>query len=168
MSAPHEAFTALDSASGSAPGAWTRIDARTAEAGYQDPALGWVTVRAQQDAAGVHATLLPGSSDAAQLLSGHLSGLDSYLAEHHTAVQTLTVAAPSGPDSGLATRQGNQEADRGRDQSANPGTNQGGNQRTNSGVDGSRAESAAPSRKWDTSEPLIHSAPGGSYVSVMA
>jgi hypothetical protein len=47
-------------------------------------------------AGGVHASLLPGSADAAQALGGHLAGLNSYLAEQHTPVETLTLAAPEG------------------------------------------------------------------------
>ncbi len=40
-----------------------------------------------------HASLVPGSADAAQALSGHLAGLNSYLAEQHMPVAALTVAA---------------------------------------------------------------------------
>jgi hypothetical protein len=52
----------------------------------------------------IHAALLPGSEDAAQTLSGHLAGLNAYLAEQHTPVETLTLAAASG--GGIETNTG--------------------------------------------------------------
>jgi flagellar hook-length control protein FliK len=67
-----------------------------AEAGYQDPALGWIGVRAEASGGAVHATLVPQSSDAAQALSGHMAGLHTYLAENRTPVETLTLASFSG------------------------------------------------------------------------
>jgi hypothetical protein len=35
--------------------------------------------------------VVPGSADAAQALSGHLAGLNAYLAEHHTPVEPVTM-----------------------------------------------------------------------------
>jgi len=84
-----------------------------AEAGYQDPVLGWIGVRVDANAGGVHATLVPQSLEAAQVLSGHLDGLHSYLADNRTPVDTLTLAssASDGPqfaaqDTGQGTHQG--------------------------------------------------------------
>jgi hypothetical protein len=108
-----EAFATLDSAGTSEKPAWIHAGAQRAEAGYQDPTLGWVGVRADLSGGGVHAQLLPGSADAAQALGGHLAGLDAYLAEHHTPVETLTLQPPlggwSGPGNGQSAEQGMQQ-----------------------------------------------------------
>ncbi len=105
--APRETFAALDSGvgAGTAVGtpAWIHAGGQRVEAGFQDPALGWVGVRADLNGGSVHAAVVPGSSDAAQALSGHLAGLNTYLAEQHSPVATLTMAAPggSGMESGI-------------------------------------------------------------------
>jgi hypothetical protein len=71
---------------------WTRAGHLQAEAGYQDPELGWIGVRAETIGGVVHATLSPQSSDAAQALSGHLAGLHTHLSDNRTPVGTLTLA----------------------------------------------------------------------------
>jgi hypothetical protein len=95
-----EAFTALESGNRAENGTfgWSRGGHIQAEAGYQDPVLGWVGVRAESSGGIVHATLVPPSQDAAQALSGHMAGLHTYLAENHTPVETLNLA-PFGRDS---------------------------------------------------------------------
>jgi hypothetical protein len=110
-----ETFTALESG--------TKIDAAgpslarsgriQAEVGYQDPTLGWVGVRAEASKGVVHATVLPQSADAAQVLSGHMAGLHSYLADNRTPVETVTLATfggngqhLDGQDSGRGMHQG--------------------------------------------------------------
>ena len=95
-----EAFTALESGNRAENGTfgWSRGGHIQAEAGYQDPVLGWVGVRAVTSGGIVHATLVPPSQDAAQALSGHMAGLHTYLAENHTPVETLNLA-PFGRDS---------------------------------------------------------------------
>jgi len=75
---------------------WTHSTAYQAEAGFEDPALGWVGVRADLSGGAVHASLLPGSEQAAQELGRHMDGLNTYLAEQHTAVDSLVMAAPTG------------------------------------------------------------------------
>ena len=101
--APQETFAALDAGSGVGTPNWIHADGRRAEAGFQDPALGWVGVRADLSGGSVHAALVPGSTEAAQALSGHLAGLNAYLAEQQTPVATLTMAAPgtSGTETGV-------------------------------------------------------------------
>ena len=98
--APRETFAALDSGvgAGTAVGtpAWIHAGGQRVEAGFEDPALGWVGVRADLNGGSVHAAVVPGSSEAAQALSGHLAGLNTYLAEQHSPVATLTMAAPGG------------------------------------------------------------------------
>jgi hypothetical protein len=100
-----DAFAALDAASAEGKATWIHSGTQQAEAGFQDPALGWVGVRANTSGGGVHAELVPGSDNAAQTLGSHLAGLNTYLAEHHTPVETLTMAAPESGRSGLDSGQ---------------------------------------------------------------
>jgi len=114
-----ETFAALDA--DPAPGAinWTHAGARQAEAGFEDPALGWVGVRADMSGGGVHATLLPGSVEAAQALGQHMDGLNAYMALQHTPIESLAMGAP-------ASRDANHSAE--QSQGMNQGTNQGAGQ----------------------------------------
>jgi hypothetical protein len=91
-----ETFAAMDSSAAPGRPAWIHAGAQQAEAGFQDPALGWVGVRADASGSGIHAQLVAGSTDAAQTLSGHMAGLNAFLAEHHTPVETLTLSTTSG------------------------------------------------------------------------
>jgi hypothetical protein len=75
---------------------WVRAGALQAEAGFEDPRLGWVSVRADVSGGAIHAALVPASADAAQVIGGHLDGLNAYLSEHHSAVETITLSAPAG------------------------------------------------------------------------
>ncbi len=104
--AMHETFAALDSDAAHGP-AWLHAGAHSAEAGFEDPALGWVSVRADMSAGGVHAAVVPGTSEAAQTLSTHMAGLSNYLSEHRAPVHTLTLASPNG-DAGFS-QQSSQE-----------------------------------------------------------
>jgi len=88
--AGRDLFAALDSDGASLSSASTR-GTHHAEAGFQDPQMGWVIVRAHAESNGVHASLVPGSADAAQSLAGHLEGLSAYLA-NHAPVQSLTIS----------------------------------------------------------------------------
>ncbi len=92
--AQQDTFTTLDSGMLPASSTWIHAGAQRAEAGYQDPTLGWVGVRADAGGGSIHAALVPGTTDAAQALGGHLAGLNAYLAEHHSQVETVTMAAP--------------------------------------------------------------------------
>lgn len=85
-------WAALDAGTGVGESGWTHAGVQHAEAGFQDPSLGWVGVRADLSGGSVHAVLLPGSADAAQALSAHLPGLSTYLSEEHARVSTLTIA----------------------------------------------------------------------------
>jgi hypothetical protein len=111
---PQETFAALDAGSTVGAPSWVHAGGRQAEAGFEDPALGWVGVRADLSGGSVHAALVPGSTEAAQALSGHLAGLSTYLSENHKTVATLTMAAP-----------GNGGTDAGPDRSMDEGQNQG-------------------------------------------
>lgn len=91
--AAQETFTALDAGTSVGTPGWVHAGSRQAEAGFQDPSLGWVGVRADLSGGSVHASLVPGSAEAAQVLGTHLAGLNTYLTEQQTPVATLTVAA---------------------------------------------------------------------------
>jgi len=92
----HDPFAALDA--DPAPGAlaWTRTGSRQAEAGFEDPTLGWVSVRAGLGSGGVHATLVPGSANAAQELNTHVEGLSAHMAQQRQPIESLSVGAPEG------------------------------------------------------------------------
>lgn len=97
-----DTIAALDSTSGVGAPTWTHAGSQNAEAGFADPTLGWVGVRAGLSGVNVHAAVVPGSIEAAMALSAHLPGLGAYLQELHAPVASLTVASPeqSGPDPG--------------------------------------------------------------------
>lgn len=114
LSIAAQTLNALDAETSPVTPTWVRAGAHQVEAGFQDPALGWVAVRAQADSSGVHAALVASSADAAQSLGGHLEGLNAYLANHHTTVDSVTTAAPE-----------NQWARNGMDGDAQQGMHQG-------------------------------------------
>ena len=182
-----DTFAALDA--GTAVGApnWVHAGGRQAEAGFEDPALGWVSVRADLSAGGVHAAVVPGSTEAAQALSGHLAGLSAYLSEEHTPVATLTMAAPQNGAAQSDLNQGMQHGsgqgadqnpgqaiDQGMQQSAGQGREQnpasGLETRPQSGADDgasvSTASAGTPATAFDT---MTHPGSGrGMHISVMA
>lgn len=88
-----EAFSAVDAGRGAPPATWIHAGTRHAEAGYLDPALGWIGVRADAIPNGVHAVLIPGSTEAAQALEHHVAGLSAYISEHHGPAATVTMGS---------------------------------------------------------------------------
>ena len=159
-----ETFASLDGESSTVAPTWIRAGARAAEAGYQDPALGWVGVRAQVDGNGVHAFLVPGSADAAQTLGGHMAGLNAYLTEHHTAVNTLTMAAPETHWDGQGMEQG---GGHGAGQETGYSDQSSGSNREPIAVQtADRSTAASPVARPDAPEAGMPS--GGVYISVMA
>jgi hypothetical protein len=175
-----EPFAALDSAGSTASPTWTHAGAHQAEAGYQDPVLGWVSVRAESSGGGIRAALVPGSEEAGQALGGHLAGLNAYLAEHHATVETVTVAAPEQRGAGAGMEQGS-------NQSMNQDMNQGAGQQTadqrrmgaesgfgSSSLSGSSVQSAAQSSSLSSAAAVAASTvqttgtSGGVHISVMA
>jgi hypothetical protein len=104
-----ETFATLDAEGATGKPTWIHAGAQQAEAGFQDPTLGWVSVRADASGGGVHAELVPGSADAAQALGSHMAGLNAYLAEHHTPVETLTLSAPESGWAGMSNNKGGGE-----------------------------------------------------------
>ena len=165
--ASRDAFSAIDSEPASRTYLWIHAGANRAEAGYQDPALGWVSVRADVEGRGIHASLVPASTDAAQALGGHLAGLNAHLTEQHMPVETLTLAAPE-----------DRSADAGMDQNANQHMHQGAgqesqpNRQPGTGMEGSAARAVSPSdlpssvRGLEGTPAAIR--PSGAHISVMA
>jgi hypothetical protein len=91
-------FSALEANSNSGQPVWTHTSARHAEAGYLDPDLGWVSVRADLQGHAVHATVVTSSTDAAQTLSQHMGSLGTYLQEQNSAVRSIGLASSTGQD----------------------------------------------------------------------
>jgi hypothetical protein len=158
--AASDPFDALD-AMRSAPQAWIRAGAHHAEAGYLDPALGWVSVRADAAGSGVHAALVPASGEAAQVLGSHLTGLNTYLSEHHQEPATVTMAPPQDGRDGNGLGQGTHadHGDTARQEHAHDGQGMNG-KATDSILLVSPAESEA-----STVRPPSR---GGTYISVVA
>lgn len=156
-------FSALDAAGNAGPATWIHASAHRAEVGFQDPALGWVGVRAQTDVHGIHAALVPGSADAAQALGTHLAGLHAYLADHHTPVATLTLTAQENHWVEQGMGQG-----AGQNAGQNPG--QGGHSGQPDVHDGAIAVASANGSHTAVTAggPSVEMAPGGIYISVMA
>ncbi len=120
-----ETFAAMDAGTEVGTPGWIHAGGQTAEAGFEDPALGWVGVRADLSGGNVHAALMSGSAEAAATLSGHLAGLNSYLAEQHMPVASLTMAAASGGGAETGAGQSMQQGtgqNLGQDGERNPGT----------------------------------------------
>lgn len=89
-----DTIAALDAAPLPPTATWVHADAAHAEAGYLDSSLGWVSVHADTAGSVLHASIVPSSPEAAQVLGSHLAGLNTYLADRHVTAAQLTVAAP--------------------------------------------------------------------------
>ena len=101
-----DTISALDAGTSLGTPTWTHAGGQHAEAGFRDPALGWVGVRADLSAGGIHATVVPNSEEAAQALNGHLAGLSAHLVQQQTPVVSLSMASPSesGVENGMGQR----------------------------------------------------------------
>jgi hypothetical protein len=162
-----DTFAALDAGTTTASPYWMHAGTQRAEAGYQDPALGWIGVRAELGGGGIHAALVPGSADAAVTLGGHLTGLNSYLNEQHTPVESLTLDGSAEQGAGSGAGQGMQQGagqQTGQGAPAEPASNRAPGSASVHTV--SAAEAAAQIGQPETGGP--GSADGGKYVSVMA
>jgi cysteine synthase len=115
---------------------------------------------------GVHASLVPGSADAAQELGGHLAGLNAYLNEQHTPVETLTMDPSSnrGSEPGAGQMQQGDGQNQGQGESSESPSNRG-SIPAEIGAVSSSGVSAAAGR---TEPPLYVSPESGTRVSVMA
>jgi len=148
-----------------------RVQRLCTEAGFQDPSLGWVSVRAEMGSGGgVHASVIPSSSDAAQVLNGHLSGLDAHLANQHLPVHPVTISLSQESQFSSGPGDGNQREYGGHtnqnNQQASP------DDRDTAGRSKSITTSLLRSDDQGSRELRILSAspltPGGMYVSLMA
>ena len=158
-----DAFSTLDAAT--APAAtWSHGSVHRAEAGFQDPSLGWVSVRAETGTSGIHASVVASTADAAQALSGHMAGLATHLAEHRTPVETLTFSSSGGQSSGTgADRDANQnmQQNEGRAPYSNQRAQAASGSVTEARTKPRFAEEAARAPVWDSGS-------GGGRISVMA
>jgi hypothetical protein len=171
-SSSRDTFAALDSEDAQTKPTWVHAGSQQAEAGFQDPSLGWVGVRADSSTGGIHASLVAGTADAAQALGSHLAGLNAYLAEHHSEVAAVTLSAPDGGWADGSAGQG----------STQQGTGQGTGQELSQGAgsgsqsDAGASRTAAPSGVSSGittgsagTEAIAQSArPAGAHISVMA
>jgi hypothetical protein len=161
---PADTFSALDGASGSMQPTWIHAGPHQAEAGFDDPALGWVSVRAGVNASGISAVVVPGSADAAQALGARMAGLHDYLAEQHSPVETLTLGSSlsSGTDGGSHQGMQNQGHQSAQDNAANA-------QALSSIQPSAPATAPAQTTHMNGDEsPAIQFGSGGRYISVMA
>ena len=101
-------FTELDSDTEHRLEKFISVKPKVAEGGFEDPDVGWITVRAHSDSAGTHAILAPGSIAASQLVSKDLPELAGFLSDRHIRLESLTVAAQHSDSAGAFT--GGQEA----------------------------------------------------------
>jgi hypothetical protein len=155
-----DTFARLDAGGASRSIHWVQAGAHRAEAGYLDPALGWVAVRAESSGSGLHAAVLPGSPEAAQVLGTHLVGLNAFLAQEHGPHATATMAAPGDGHYGASADQGNSAGGgSGRDDGA-------GKNMAQTQSDSSPGTGAARVVDKSPDGPPIRRA--GMYVSVMA
>jgi hypothetical protein len=138
---------------------WRVTNAHRVEAGYDDPELGWVSVRAESSpSARIHAELIAGTDAAARVLGDHLDGLHQFLKEQRTAVESLSLAAQSGAAFG---------------ESAGGASQQDGRQREGLLSAPGGEEKQSPTAKSSSSPPPTSSAPvwtaaESQYISVLA
>jgi len=160
FSGPRDAFSAMEAAHATLPPTWIRAGMHHAEAGYLDPALGWVGVRADASGSAVHAALMPASAGAAQVLESHLSGLNAFLSEQHGPLATVTVG---NFDSGLG----------GQGSGVSPGSHSDAGNSGREPPQPGRDEPTIPAmtiQRVSTADIAVVSGPasGGQYISVMA
>jgi len=161
-------FSALDGAGNAMHATWVHAGAERAEAGFEDPSLGWISVRAGVNAGSIGAVVVPGSAEATQALGAHMAGLHDYLREQHASVDSLTLAATqnSFSDQGTSRNPGYEQQQQGR-QSGQDGT---GDSRpvqpVAANTDSSQSALRADLRSAEITP--IASASGARYISVLA
>lgn len=154
-----DTFSALDSGTAMPKTSWIHANARQAEAGYLDPNLGWIGVRAETTTNGVHAALVAGSSQAAEALAGHVSGVAQYLQENHGTSATVTMAPDWQQQGNGGMSQGNAPDQRGQ-------SHDGGQ---TSGVSAARVMSTVQAPSSAQAAAVVNSSLGtGSQISVVA
>jgi hypothetical protein len=101
-----EPSSAIDATASQPASRWTVTGAHRVEAGFDDPSLGWVAVRAQSSAGTIHAAVVPSSVEAAEVLGGHLVGLNAHMATERIPMSEVSLSAPDGGNAQSAA-QGN-------------------------------------------------------------
>ncbi|MGA3100471.1 MAG: hypothetical protein ABSD61_01285 [Terracidiphilus sp.] len=167
VAAPRETFAALDAGTSVGTPSWIHAGGHQAEAGFEDPALGWIGVRADLSGNSVHAALVPGSVEAAQALSGHLAGLNAYLAEQHAPVAPLTMAAPgsSGMEAGVNQ---NMQQSAGQHGEQNPGAAPQSGVQPDAGASGSATAMSMTATNGEFDAFAYAGGNRGMHISVMA
>jgi hypothetical protein len=160
-------FAALDADTRAGTPAWIHAGSQRAEAGFEDPTLGWVGVRADMGAGGIHASVVSSSADAAQVLGGHMAGLNAFLAEQHTPVETLTMASSSGTSSTL-TDQGSMQQGAGQDTGQGASSQSQSNPLPAMAAISRAAVSESTPRGGDSSGGTEQTMRAGNHISVMA
>jgi len=159
-----ETFSALDGADNSMHATWIHAGAHQAEAGFEDPSLGWVSVRAGLNAGSINAVVVPGSADATQALGAHMAGLHDYLREQHSPVENLTMEPAQNYGSDASS---NQEMHHQGQQQSAPDSADRSPALSPHQASSSAALAEVPHSSVNES-PAVLPAPGGRYISVMA
>ena len=102
-------FAALDAATQPPSTVFTHAGARHAEAGYLDPSLGWVGVRAEVSGGALHAAVVPASSQAADVLGAHLPALHAYVSQQHGLESTIDMSWQHDANTGSGFQQSSQQ-----------------------------------------------------------
>lgn len=168
---PSDAFATIDAGIATGSHTWVHAGAQRAEAGFEDPDLGWIGVRADTSGGGIHAALIPGSADASQMLGGHMADLHTYLTDRHTQVDTLTLADLDSRSAGSGTgRQGSEGMQQGAGQNDGRGANPGAQAGTQASARAVAATVSAEPRPQPASQDSSYDMqrPGGTHISVMA
>jgi len=163
--ADRELVATLDANRDESVPTWIRVNKHAVEAGYQDPELGWVTVRAHAESSGIHAALVPGSMEATLPLSNHLAGLNAYLADHHAGIHPVSISSPEIARDELSTGQGMNHGSAqgdGREQPSGSGT-----ETRPDAARGSRQDSAMNNQQGDAIEPLADFTRPGRTISLV-
>ena len=88
----HEPIASMDTQVAHLKPRWVHTGAHRAEAGFEDPSIGWISVRAERDSNGVRAVLVAGSNNAEEVLNAHLGGLNAHLVSNHVAIPPVTMS----------------------------------------------------------------------------
>lgn len=91
-----DTFATLDERSVPSVATWMHSSTHKVEAGYLDPSLGWIRIRADASSAGVQSSVIPSTPEAADALRGNLTELNSYLSKQSGELVSVTVSQPDG------------------------------------------------------------------------
>ena len=148
---------------------WTHAGAYRAEAGFQDPSLGWISVRAERHSGEVHAFVTPSSDAGEMVLDAHLGGLNAHLAKNDIHVHPVTIDATHESRPGLGFGAEAQQGFGGGTGHSNSGTSSERNRAHVPIEPGIRlVRSHESDQREFTSLPMNGMNSGGTYISLMA